>query len=30
MRREVVVAIINGKLDLDPWEQIFYREFDGR
>jgi secondary thiamine-phosphate synthase enzyme len=29
MGREVVVAIINGKLDLGPWEQIFYGEFDG-
>jgi hypothetical protein len=28
--REVVVAITNGKLDLGPWEQIFYGEFDGR
>ena len=30
MGREVVVAIIKGKLDLGPWEQIFYGEFDGR
>ena len=29
MGREVVVAISKGKLDLDPWEQIFYGEFDG-
>jgi secondary thiamine-phosphate synthase enzyme len=29
MGREVVVAISNGKLDLGPWEQIFYGEFDG-
>jgi len=29
MSREVVVAISKGKLDLDPWEQIFYGEFDG-
>ena len=29
MGREVVVAITNGKLDLGPWEQIFYGEFDG-
>jgi secondary thiamine-phosphate synthase enzyme len=28
--REVVVAITGGKLDLGPWEQIFYGEFDGR
>jgi len=29
MRGEVVVAITKGKLDLGPWEQIFYGEFDG-
>ena len=29
MGREVVVAITNGKLDLGPWEQIFYLELDG-
>jgi len=30
MGREVVVAITQGALDLGPWEQIFYGEFDGR
>jgi secondary thiamine-phosphate synthase enzyme len=30
MGREVVVAITDNKLDLGPWEQIFYAEFDGR
>ena len=30
MGREVVIAITNGKLDFDPWEKIFYGEFDGR
>ncbi len=30
MGREVVVAITKGELDLGPWEQIFYGEFDGR
>ena len=30
MGREVVVAITQGSLDLGPWEQIFYGEFDGR
>ena len=30
MGREVVVAITAGQLDLGPWEQIFYGEFDGR
>ncbi|WP_291321028.1 secondary thiamine-phosphate synthase enzyme YjbQ [Desulfonatronospira sp.] len=30
MGREVVVAITEGRLDLGPWEQVFYGEFDGR
>jgi secondary thiamine-phosphate synthase enzyme len=30
MGREVVVAVTDGRLDLGPWEQIFYGEFDGR
>ena len=30
MGREVVVAITNGRLDVGPWEQIFYGEFDGQ
>lgn len=30
MGREVVAAITNGELDLGPWEQIFYGEFDGQ
>ena len=30
MGREAVIAITKGKLDLGPWEQIFYGEFDGR
>jgi secondary thiamine-phosphate synthase enzyme len=29
MGREVVAAITAGQLDLGPWEQIFYGEFDG-
>ncbi|MBU4313608.1 MAG: secondary thiamine-phosphate synthase enzyme YjbQ [Actinobacteria bacterium] len=29
MGREVV-AVTEGRLDLGPWEQIFYGEFDGR
>ncbi|WP_129128474.1 secondary thiamine-phosphate synthase enzyme YjbQ [Geomonas oryzae] len=29
MGREVVVAVTAGKLDLGPWEQVFYGEFDG-
>ena len=30
MGREVIVAVTNGRLDLGPWEQIYYGEFDGR
>lgn len=30
MGREVVVAVTGGKLDIGPWERIFYGEFDGR
>jgi secondary thiamine-phosphate synthase enzyme len=30
MGREVVVAITGGELDVGPWEQIFYGEFDGK
>ncbi|MFO7598673.1 MAG: secondary thiamine-phosphate synthase enzyme YjbQ [Candidatus Desulfacyla sp.] len=30
MGREVVIAITGGTLDLGPWEQVFYGEFDGR
>ena len=30
MGREVVVAVTGGELDLGPWEQIYYGEFDGR
>ena len=30
MGREVTVAVTNGRLDLGPWEQIFYGEFDGK
>ncbi len=30
MGRETVVALTEGKLDLGPWEQIFYGEFDGK
>ena len=29
MGRDVVVAITKGQLDLGPWEQIFYGEYDG-
>lgn len=30
MGREVVIAVTDGLLDLGPWEQIFYGEFDGK
>jgi len=30
MGREVIAAVTDGKLDLGPWEQIFYGEFDGK
>lgn len=30
MGREVVVAVTQGELDLGPWEQVFYGEFDGK
>ena len=29
MGREVVIAVTSGRLDLGPWEQVFYGEFDG-
>lgn len=30
MHHEVIVPITNGRLDLGPWQQIYYAEFDGR
>jgi len=30
MGREVVVAVTKGELDLGPYEEIFYGEFDGQ
>jgi len=30
MGHQVVLAITDARLDLGPWEQIFYAEFDGR
>ena len=30
MGHQVMVPITNGKLDLGPWEQVFYAEFDGQ
>ena len=28
--RQVVLRVTNGALDLGPWEQVFYAEFDGQ
>ena len=30
MGHQVILPITNGKLDLGPWEQVFYAEFDGQ
>ena len=30
MAHQVVLPITDGRLDLGPWEQVFYAEFDGR
>jgi secondary thiamine-phosphate synthase enzyme len=30
MGHQVTLPITAGKLDLGPWEQVFYAEFDGR
>jgi secondary thiamine-phosphate synthase enzyme len=30
VHHEVIVPITAGKLDLGPWQQIFYAEFDGQ
>ena len=30
MGHQVMVPITDGKLDLGPWEQLFYAEFDGQ
>jgi secondary thiamine-phosphate synthase enzyme len=30
INHQVTVPVTEGKLDLGPWEQIFYAEFDGR
>jgi secondary thiamine-phosphate synthase enzyme len=30
MAHQVVLPISEGRLDLGPWEQVFYAEFDGR
>ena len=30
MGHQVTLPITKGRLDLGPWEQVFYAEFDGR
>jgi secondary thiamine-phosphate synthase enzyme len=30
MGHQVIVPITRGQLDLGPWEQLFYAEFDGQ
>ena len=30
MGHQIMLPITAGKLDLGPWEQVFYAEFDGR
>ena len=30
MGHQVILPITAGKLDLGPWEQVFYAEFDGQ
>ncbi len=30
IHHEVIMPITNGRLDLGPWQQIYYAEFDGQ
>jgi thiamine phosphate synthase YjbQ (UPF0047 family) len=30
VHHQVVLPVTDGKLDLGPWQQVFYAEFDGR
>jgi secondary thiamine-phosphate synthase enzyme len=30
LHHQVILPITNGKLDLGPWQQVFYAEFDGQ
>jgi len=30
VNHQVILPITQGKLDLGPWEQVFYAEFDGQ
>ncbi len=30
VHHQAILPVTDGKLDLGPWEQVFYAEFDGR
>ena len=30
VHHEVIVPVTGGRLDLGPWQQVYYAEFDGR
>lgn len=30
VHHQVIVPVTNGKLDLGPWQRVFYAEFDGQ
>ena len=30
MHHEVIVPVTGGKIDVGPWQQVFYAEFDGQ
>jgi len=30
VHHQVIVPVTDGRLDLGPWQQVFYMEFDGR
>ena len=30
VHHEVIIPITKGKMDLGPWQQVFYSEFDGQ
>ena len=30
VHHQVIVPVTNGRLDLGPWQQIYYAEFDGQ
>ncbi|MBU1937326.1 secondary thiamine-phosphate synthase enzyme YjbQ, partial [bacterium] len=30
VHHEIILPITNGALDLGPWQQVYYAEFDGK